>query len=298
MSNVTKIELYKIFSKAQVYIIIVVGLIVQVTMASQMRAIMFDGYRKSVYESYMKELEGQYSSEKKEYIDSECERFQAVLDNENDNKAAYESGKIDGEKYHSIIEDEKTARYRMPTLEYIADKTNYYDSVEQKTEFFYDIEVKDYVENLGFNIISMIVILLIVIPIYTDDVYAGTVYMIKSSKNGRRVLFLSRLKITLAISIIINILFAVTEFISKYCFFNLGNLKAGVVSLMIERINRLPGFLSEISIWQYIVILYLIYLLISVIISIIGLIVSKLSRGNIEAFTIMSIVVIGTTLLI
>ena len=68
MNNVTKMELYKVLSKPQVYIIFVVGLIIQSIMAGQMRTTMFNGYHKSVYENYMNEMEGEYSIEKKEYI--------------------------------------------------------------------------------------------------------------------------------------------------------------------------------------------------------------------------------------
>lgn len=65
MNNVTKMELYKVLSKPQVYIIFVVGLIIQSIMAGQMRTTMFNGYHKSVYENYMNEMEGEYSIEKK-----------------------------------------------------------------------------------------------------------------------------------------------------------------------------------------------------------------------------------------
>ena len=47
MNNVTKMELYKVLSKPQVYIIFVVGLIIQSIMAGQMRTTMFNGYHKS-----------------------------------------------------------------------------------------------------------------------------------------------------------------------------------------------------------------------------------------------------------
>ena len=60
-----KMELYKVLSKPQVYIIFVVGLIIQSIMAGQMRTTMFNGYHKSVYENYMNEMEGEYSIEKK-----------------------------------------------------------------------------------------------------------------------------------------------------------------------------------------------------------------------------------------
>lgn len=188
MNNVTKMELYKVLSKPQVYIIFVVGLIIQSIMAGQMRTTMFNGYHKSVYENYMNEMEGEYSIEKKEYINSEYQKFQAIIDDKQKNEIAFNNGKIDGKDYHSIINEEKKAQYRIATVKYIVEKTEYYDSLDKSAQYFYDIEISDYIENLRFNVIPIIVILLIVVPMYTDDIYAGTLAMIKSSKNGRMIL--------------------------------------------------------------------------------------------------------------
>ena len=46
-------------------------------------------------------------------------------------------------------------------------------------------------------------------------------------------------------------------------------------------------------IWKFIVFLYLIYLVEAMLLAVIGLVVSKVSRGNIEAFTIMSVILRG-----
>lgn len=248
MNNVTKMELYKVLSKPQVYIIFVVGLIIQSIMAGQMRTTMFNGYHKSVYENYMNEMEGEYSIEKKEYINSEYQKFQAIIDDKQKNEIAFNNGKIDGKDYHSIINEEKKAQYRIATVKYIVEKTEYYDSLDKSAQYFYDIEISDYIENLRFNVIPIIVILLIVVPMYTDDIYAGTLAMIKSSKNGRMILLKSRLNISLLISLLICILFAFIEFVTKYIIFDLGNLNAGVESLMIERTMHLPYIISDLSI--------------------------------------------------
>ncbi len=289
-------ELYKVFSKKQIYIIVAVGLILQIIISSQMRTTMFEGYHKTVYQHYMSELEGNYSVEKKNYVNAEYEKFQNLLCNEEKYELAYNNGELDGDEYRSLLDDIKTAKYRIETLEYVVEKTNYFDNSENQAEYFYDTELNDYVGNLGFNIIAMIVILLIIIPMYTDDFYSGTVSMIKSSKNGRKVLFFSRLKITMVISTVVYVLFAATEFVTKYLLFDLGNLNACIGSLMIDRIADLPNSFINLSIWKFIVFLYLIYLVEAILLAVIGLVVSKVSRGNIEAFTIMSVILIGKRL--
>lgn len=78
MNNVTKMELYKVLSKPQVYIIFVVGLIIQSIMAGQMRTTMFNGYHKSVYENYMNEMEGEYSIEKKNTLIQNIRNFKLL----------------------------------------------------------------------------------------------------------------------------------------------------------------------------------------------------------------------------
>lgn len=67
------------------------------------------------------------------------------------------------------------------------------------------------------------------------------------------ILLKSRLNISLLISLLICILFAFVEFVTKYIIFDLGNLNAGVESLMIERTMHLPYIISDLSIWQFIV---------------------------------------------
>lgn len=49
-------------------------------------------------------------------------------------------------------------------------------------------------------------------------------------------------------------------------------------------------------IWKFIVFLYLIYIVEAMLLAVIGLVVSKVSRGNIEAFTMMSVVLVGKQL--
>lgn len=92
---------------------------------------------------------------------------------------------------------------------------------------------------------------------------------------------------------VINVIFSLTEFITKFKVFDLGNLDAGLGSLMINRVARLPEGIIDLPVWKYIIIMYLIYMLGTVLISVIGLIVSKKCRGTMEAFVIMGVLLVG-----
>lgn len=288
-----KMEIYKIFSKKYIFLISIVGLMLQMVISGQLRTTMFEGYHKSVYQHYMSKLDGRYSDGKKDYVYGEYEKYQDLLNNEEKYEKDYSAGRIGAEEYRILSDEIKTAKYRIKTLEYIVEKTDYYNHSARTAEYFYDTEIKDYIENLHLNIIAIIVILLIVIPMYTEDYYSGTIPMIRSSKNGRKELFSVRFMLTVMISCITYAVFSITEFLTRDILFNLGNMRAGLESLMMDRFLEWPEYITNLPILKIIVLLYLIYMLAAVILGIVGLIVSKLSRGNIEAFTIMGIVLVG-----
>ncbi len=288
-----KMEIYKIFSKKYIFLISIVGLMLQMVISGQLRTTMFEGYHKSVYQHYMSKLDGRYSDDKKDYVYGEYEKYQDLLNNEEKYENDYSTGRSGAEEYRILSDEIKTAKYRIKTLEYIVEKTDYYNHSARTAEYFYDTEIKDYMENLHLNIIAIIVILLIVIPMYTEDYYSGTIPMIRSSKNGRKELFSVRFMLTVMISCITYAVFSITEFLTRDILFNLGNMRAGLESLMMDRFLEWPEYITNLPILKIIVLLYLIYMLAAVILGIVGLIVSKLSRGNIEAFTIMGIVLVG-----
>lgn len=72
----------------------------------------------------------------KEYINSEYQKFQAIIDDKQKNEIAFNNGKIDGKDYHSIINEEKKAQYRIATVKYIVEKTEYYDSLDKSAQYF------------------------------------------------------------------------------------------------------------------------------------------------------------------
>lgn len=280
----TKMEFDKFFCNRRVYLIAAIGIVLEIIIAMQMRTVMFDGYHKSVYIHYISQIEGKYSREKKEYIDGEYERQQELIENKDSYESLYKEGGMDAGEYHKISDEIKTAEFRIKTLEYLSVKSEYFDNSGRPYSYFYDVEVSDYVRFIGFDIIAVIVVLLLVIPVYTDDYYAGVGLIIRSSKNGRGRLFATRLKLAVSISVIVSIVFSAAEFLTKYIRYDLGNLNAEVGSLMIEKMQGMPEFINSLSIWKYLLLFYMIRIILSILFGIVGLAVAKKCKGNIEAF--------------
>lgn len=290
VKNMTKMEFDKFFCNRRIYLIVVIGIVFEIIIAMQMRTVMFEGYHKSVYKHYISEIEGDYNKEKKAYISKENEKMQELIDNEDSYERMYMEGGISADEYHRISDEIKTAKFRINTLEYLGGKTEYFDSASLLYSYFYDVEIRDYVEYIGFDVIAVIVILLLVIPVYTDDYYAGVILMLRSSKNGRGRLCAARLKLAVSVSVVVSILFSAIEFLTKYIRYDLGNLNARVGSLMIEKISVMPEFINNLSIWNYIFLIYILRIILSVLFGIAGLFAAKKCKGNIEAFLLMGVV--------
>lgn len=283
----TRMEFDKFLCSRRIYLIVAAAVVLEIIFALQMRTVMFEGFHKQVYQHYTSEIAGDYSKEKKAYIEAECEKMQNLLADQEIYKEQYRNDEINAAEYHKISDEIKAAEYRIETLEYLKEKSDYYDSSEHLYSYFYDIAIGDYIAYLDYDAIAMIVVLLLVIPLYTDDYYAGTTLMIRSSKNGRKELLFARLKVAAAVSAIVSILFSAVEFLTKCIRYDLGNLQAKTGSLMIEKTSVMPEFMRELPIWEYLCLFDLSRVVLSVIFGILSVFAAKKCRGNLEAFFVM-----------
>ncbi len=280
MNDLTRIEFVKLLSQKKLSIFFIVGLMIEILLACQVRTIMPEGFRDSVYRYYLGNIKGKYSAEKKQYLESEYRRFQDLLQNQDEYERQYSAGAMEGTNYREILNEIKSAEYRMATLEYLMQKAEYYENRDIPADFFYDIVLGDYVEHLGTDYVALILIFLLVFPIYMDDYFAGTTAMIRSSKNGQRKLFLNRIQVTVCVSAMTSIVYSVAEFMTKYIRFDIGNLKAATGSLMIEKTAAMTQRMICMPAVEYISIIALYRIVIAIIF---GMIVLLMTRyyGNI-----------------
>lgn len=297
MSQINKNEIYKSFCNVRFVLVIALALVFEIVLALQMRTVMFDGYHKSVYQYYMNQIEGKYLPEKKVLVDNEYIRFCEYVENEDFYENEFKNNKLSADEYHEILDKQKTARYRIPTLEYIKQKADYFENNNKGYSFFYDTELSDYIKYLGLDLIQLIALMMIIIPIYTDDYYAGTTMLIRSTEKGKKKLFAVRMKMAITISCIVSMLFSIVEFVVRYISFDISNLNAKVGSLMLDANVCVKRF-QNITIWQYIVTIFMVRLIAATVSGIVALVIGKQSKGNLQALIIAGIYVILINMLI
>lgn len=274
-----KMELYRIFSRKKIYLFLLVGMICEIFLSLQVKTVMFEGFNSTVYRYYINQLKGNYTAEKHSKVENEYERLTNLIANEEEYERQYFAGELSAEEYRNISNDVKSAKSRIVTVEYILRKTEYYSVCEGKPEYFYDIGISDYVRNMSVDVVLIVILILVVVPIFTEDYYSGTVAMIRSSANGRRKLYLCRLKMTMLLSATLGILFYLTEFLTKYIRFDLGNMGADIRSLDCMQFSQL-----DVTVGEYILFTILIRTLYTVMSGVVIMLIANRIHSNIGAY--------------
>lgn len=277
-----KYEFFKVFSNKKNYIIIAICLILKIAFSMQMDIDMPEGFNAEVYRYYSEQLEGEYTKEKHDFIVSEYNRFQELLENEQVYIEEFKSDKIDAKEYKVISDDIKSAKNRLKTVEYIVQKSEYYEKQDEQVEYFFDIYHIDYVSNMNVDIFLIIVMLVLITSIYTDDHYSGTVTMIRSSQNGRKKLFINRLICNISISAFFSLLFSIIEFMVKYFKLGMSHMDASIKSLLI-----MENMEYNLSIGQYVLATIALRCFFAVIVGIIIMFIAEKVHTNMGTYLIV-----------
>lgn len=226
----------------------VFGLILSVFMATQNDLILPGKVRMKVYRYYIHQLEGDYTDEKHAWLLSERDRYQDVLQNKDTYEEQYYRGEIEPSVYRQFLDETKEADARLGTLEYLIEKSIYLGQLQEdsdKVSYFYDLDINDYIENMGVNIIVILLIMVLTVHIFGEDESCGTCSMVKSSKDGRQKVFRARIWCTLLLSAIIGVVFSVAEWITKSQTYQLGDGSQDIRCLASMRESNLAMSIRE-----------------------------------------------------
>jgi ABC-type transport system involved in multi-copper enzyme maturation permease subunit len=155
------------------------------------------------------------------------------------------------------------------------------NSDKDKVEYFYDIDIKDYVENMGVDLAVIFIIVVVVVHIFNEDYNSGTELMIKTSAYCRRKLYTNRLLCTLMASGFVGFLFPIIELITKYMSFDLKNTSASIRCL-----ESMSESGMSISIKEYLVLSIVLRGISAIFLGIIVMCISKLTHNNIVCYVI------------
>lgn len=239
-------ELLKVFGNIKIMAVILGMFILSSIMAMKIDTIMFEGFSTDVYKYYMDYLEGEYTQEKHSYVFEEYSRLKEHISNSSLYDKQYKDKLISATEYRELSSEASLAKGRIKTFEYIVEKTEYYAGCENTPSYFYDIDVDDYIVNMSVNIPLLLSLILVIAVLFNEDYSANTVYMIRSSKDGKDRLLCRRLRFVVIIAIVLGVVFYVAEFLIKYFYLDLGDMHSHISSLKSMENAKFSG-----SIWGY-----------------------------------------------
>ena len=235
-------ELYKAVRKKEFAMIFLVGIVIVILMATQNNKIIPSKVRINVYKNYIKQIEGEYTQEKHDWLLSERERFEEAIDHKDEYEEKYHNREIEPDVYRELLDTVREAEAKKDTLDYLIQKSEYLGVLHQvsdKSSYFYDLDINDYVENMGIDLMVILLVTVCVVHIFSEDFSCGTYFMVRSSRDGRRRLYGARLLCTLLLSALIGTVFPVIELITKCKTYDMGNLGADIRCLSAMRESSL-----------------------------------------------------------
>lgn len=279
-----KFEMYKALRKKELIIFIVIGVIIEIFMASQDNKVIPGDLKVNIYREYIDEVKGDYTEEKNNWLISESERFQKYLEDKTVYEEKYNNGEIDANEYKDYLDNYKEADAKFSTLNYVIVRSSYLGTVAQdgkNAEYFYDLDMDDYIGNMGVDIVVVLLITVFVVHIFGEDYNCGTDIIVKTCEKGRKILFIARLKCTLIISTIIGTIFPIIEFIIKNRKFSLEGMSASVSCLTSMQESTL-----SMNIKQYLILCTIIRSLAAVLFSIIVMCITVFIKNTIADYVV------------
>ena len=142
-------------------------------------------YSKIVYKDYMEQLSGEYTADKKAFIQSEYERMEKIISEHDEMTEKYKNDIITLEEYDEHNFSYNEAQAKISTVEYLMEKCSYFDEIGGQCYFFYDTDWADLLSENGIDYIAAILIILMIAAVFSDEYSSGSRCMILTAYKGK-----------------------------------------------------------------------------------------------------------------
>ncbi len=220
-------EFYKIFDLKR-FCLIVLAVLIQIVTAMTPRTYVRD-YSEKVYRTYMEELAGEYTEEKHNLVLERYDEICCIVAEHDDVISAYKRDEITLEAFDEHNFEYNKALSEMSTVEYILQKCDYYKSRGEGV-FFYDVDWGDFLGRAGYNYITALVVLCLVIPIFENEYKSEAVAMLLTTKKGRNKVCVAKIFLAGTVATAVSLLLSMTKYVGfawnngEYAEMGVGNL--------------------------------------------------------------------------
>lgn len=216
-----------------------------------------------IYRSYMTELEGEITDEKREYIAKESEFISKTLAMQDTMYADYSGGRIDYPTYSAYLADYNYAMSHSEAIKVVSEHAKYIDKCKAETGidawFVYD---SGWLRLFGTDadILLLAAVVVLLAGVFADEYSSrsssgGFAQILRSTKRGRRQTFAAKLVAAVIIAAAMTLLFNTADalIISKRFFMP-------AQSAPVQSLELFEGFATGMTILEYTVIMYVIRL--------------------------------------
>ncbi len=144
-------------------------------------------YSVDVYKNYLEQIEGEYTAEKAEYINSRYEEISEIISVHKIMEDRYLNGEITLEEFSAYNDDYFLASAENETVAYIVEKCMYYENSEGFDKiFFFETDIEDFLTSSGMNYIIFVMLLCLAIPAFDSEFQSNAVSLILTSRDGHK----------------------------------------------------------------------------------------------------------------
>ena len=248
-------EAFKIFVTNKVMIVLILFVIFQIYCITHINKNI--SFNENVYKNYMTSLEGELTVDKEKFIESEEEKYE---------QAQKAITNIEKKVINGELTQEEAEKYKEPydeilsTQEVFVKVYNQYQYIKNnpKAEFVYDSGYKDLLRlNKNAFLESDIYIIMLSIMCFTGifimEYRTGMIKILNTTPKGKKYTAKSKIKVCLLVGLVIFVISIIPEIIKTGEIYGFSNITASITS--ISEFSNLP---ANISILEYIVIMYII----------------------------------------
>lgn len=143
-------------------------------------------YSPEVYRRYTAELAGEYTEQKHARLQGRYEEIQTLLSEHAELEQQYYDGQLELVQWKEHNRAFSLAQAEQSTVEYLLQKCDYYTAVgTEGKEFFYDTDWQDFLEHLGFPVVTFVLVLFMAVPVFDGEYNLQSLGILRTTKNGR-----------------------------------------------------------------------------------------------------------------
>lgn len=233
-------------------IFIIIGMMLLKALVSYFSLNISEPFSEVVYERYLVTWDGKLNETKANEIEEENTRLDYIISNYPILEEQYHNGEINFKEFYECAKEHDKAKTEQDAFIPVYAKFQYYQTTDEHVEFFYDLEILEFVELFKKDVI-LVLLLCVTVSIVTDlDINRELYSVIKSQPKGRKEFNVTKICGVAFISAIMAFLFIgldVLVYAFRYSFENWDRTIYSIQSLSDFPINvTLGGYFGIISV--------------------------------------------------